>query len=126
MGTLCQDYKPGTGNWVEALTTYCTNYYYKELKMVRKLLKNIARIVMQKYAIQVSSSKDYPLRRFEGKETELDGQIGYGKGSMVFHMLRRIVGKDHFFATLRQFAAQYGGKQASWEDIKKVFEEASW
>jgi hypothetical protein len=40
-------------------------------------------------------------------------------------MLRRVVGKDLFFATLRQFAKQYGGKQASWEDIKKIFEEAS-
>jgi hypothetical protein len=81
--------------------------------------------VMQKYAIQVPPLQDYPLRRFEGKETELDGQIGYGKGSMVFHMLRRIVGRDLFFATLGEFAIHYGGKQASWEDIKKTFEEAS-
>jgi len=117
--------RPGTGNWVEALTTYCTNYYYKELKMANEVAQKHRKDIIQKYAIQVSSSKDYPLRRFEGKETELDAQIGYGKGSMVFHMLRRIVGKDHFFSTLRQFAAQYGGKQAGWEDIKKVFEEAT-
>ena len=117
--------KPGTGNWVEALTTYCTNYYYKELKIGKEVARKHRQEVVQKYAIQVPSSKDYPLRRFEGKDTELDGQIGYGKGSMVFHMLRRVVGKDLFFATLRQFAKQYGGKQASWEDIKKIFEEAS-
>jgi hypothetical protein len=67
----------------------------------------------------------YKIIPFEGKETESDGQIGYGKGSMVFHMLRRIVGKDLFFASLRKFAAQYGGQQASWEDIKKIFEETS-
>jgi hypothetical protein len=119
------DYKPGTGNWVEALTTYCTNYYYKELKIGKEVARKHQQDVMQKYAIQVPLSKDYPLRKFEGKDTELDAQIGYGKGSMVFHMLRRIVGKDLFFATLRQFAMQYGGKQASWEDIKKIFEEAS-
>jgi aminopeptidase N len=119
------DYKPGTGNWVEALTTYCTNYYYKELKIGKEAAHKHRQDVMQKYAVEVPLSKDYPLRRFEGKETELDGQIGYGKGSMVFHMLRRIVGKDLFFATLRQFAMQYGGKQASWEDIQKVFEEVS-
>jgi len=117
--------KPGTGNWVEALTTYCTNYYYKELKIGKEVARKHRQEVVQKYAIQVPPSKDYPLRRFEGKDTELDGQIGYGKGSMVFHMLRRVVGKDLFFAILRQFAKQYGGKQASWEDIKKIFEEAS-
>ncbi len=117
--------KPGTGNWVEALTTYCTNYYYKELKIGKEVARKHRQDVTQKYAIQVPPSKDYPLRKFEGKETEVDAQIGYGKGSMFFHMLRRIVGKDLFFAALRQFAKQYGGQQASWEDIKKVFEEVS-
>ena len=117
--------KPGTGNWVEALTTYCSNYYYKELKIGKEIARKHRQDVMQKYAIQVPPLKDYSLRKFEGKDTELDAQVGYGKGSMVFHMLRRIVGKDLFFATLRQFAMQYGGKQASWEDIKKVFEEVN-
>ena len=117
--------KPGTGNWVEALTTYCANYYYKELKMGKEAARKYRADVMQKYAIEVAPSKDYPLWKFEGKETELDAQIGYGKGSMVFHMLRRNVGKDLFFSTLRRFASQYGGKQASWEDIRKIFEEAS-
>jgi aminopeptidase N len=117
-------YRPGTGNWVEALTTYCTNYYYKELKMANEVAQT-----SQGYPPEICHIKsllqDYPLRKFEGKETESDGQIGYGKGSMVFHMLRRIVGKDLFFASLRKFAAQYGGQQASWEDIKKIFEETS-
>jgi aminopeptidase N len=117
--------KPGTGNWVEALTTYCTNYYYKELKMTKEAAQKYRRDVMQKYAVEVPPSRDYPLREFEGKETDLDGQIGYGKGSMVFHMLRRVVGKDLFFSILRQFAVQYGGKQASWEDIQRTFEEGS-
>jgi len=121
----CVSIKPGTGNWVEALTTYCSNYYYKELKIGKEIARKHRQDVMQKYAIQVPPLKDYSLRKFEGKDTELDAQVGYGKGSMVFHMLRRIVGKDLFFATLRQFAMQYGGKQASWEDIKKVFEEVN-
>jgi aminopeptidase N len=118
-------YKPGTGNWMEALTTYCANYYYKELKIGKEVARKYRQDVVQKYAIEVPLSKDYPLRKFEGKGTELDAQIGYGKGSMVFHMLRRIVGKDLFFATLRQFGMQSGGKQASWEDIKNIFEEVS-
>jgi hypothetical protein len=117
--------KPGPGNWVEALTAYCTNYYYKELKVGNEAAQKYRQDVMQKYAIQVPPSQDYPLREFEGKGTELDGQIGYGKGSMVFHMLRKMVGKDPFFSTLKQFAMQYGGKQASWDDIRKSFEEAS-
>ncbi len=117
--------KPGTGNWVEGLTTYCANYYYRELRMGKEAALKYRQDVMQKYAVQVIPSKDYPLRRFEGKETEVDGQIGYGKGAMVFHMLRRMVGKDLFFGTLRQFAMRYGGKEAGWEDIERIFEETS-
>jgi hypothetical protein len=117
--------KLGTGNWSEALTTYCTNYFYKELKIGEEAARKHRQDVMQKYAIQVPPTKDYPLRQFEGKEGEIDGQIGYGKGSMVFHMLRQMVGKDLFFTTLRNLSRQYGGKQASWEDIGKIFEEAS-
>jgi hypothetical protein len=117
--------KPGMGNWVEALTTYCTNYYYKELKMGEETARKHRQDVMQKYAIQVPSSKDYSLRQFEGKEEEIDGQIGYGKGSMVFHMLRQKVGKDFFFTTLKDFSKRYGGKQASWDDLRETFEKAS-
>lgn len=117
--------KPGTGNWLEALTAYCTNYYYRELMIGERSARKYRQDVLQKYAIEVPPSKDFPLRQFEEKRNELDGQIGYGKGSMVFHMLRRIVGKDLFFATLRKFARQYGGKRASWDDIKKIFEETS-
>jgi aminopeptidase N len=117
--------KPGTGNWVEALTSYCTNYYYKELKVGEEEARKHRQDAMQKYAIQVDPSKDYPLRRFEGKDDEIDGQIGYGKGSMVFHLLRQAVGKDAFFSTLREFSKRFGGKQAAWRDIQQIFEEAS-
>ncbi|HMK77404.1 MAG TPA: M20/M25/M40 family metallo-hydrolase [Thermodesulfobacteriota bacterium] len=117
--------KPGTGNWVEPLTTYCANYYDKELKVGKDAAHKYRQDVMQKYAIKVPLSRDYPLRKFERKETELDARVGYGKGSMVFHMLRRVIGKNLFFASLRQFAMRYGGKQASWEDMQRVFEETS-
>ena len=117
--------KPEGGNWVEALTTYCTNYYYRELKIDEESARKYRQDALQKYAIQVPSSGDYPLRQFEEKRNELDGQIGYGKGSMVFHMLRQIVGKDLFFSTLRRFSKRYGGHQADWRDIEKIFEEAS-
>jgi aminopeptidase N len=115
--------KPGTGNWLEALTTYCTNYFYKELKIGEEAARKHRQDVVQKYAIQVPPTKDYPLRQFEGKEGEIDGQIGYGKGSMVFHMLRQMVGKDLFFTTLKNFSKKYGGRQATWGDFKTAFEE---
>ena len=116
--------KPGTGNWSEALTTYCTNYFYKELKIGEEAARKHRQDVIQKYAIQVPPTKDYPLRQFEGKEGEIDGQIGYGKGSMIFHMIRQMVGKDIFFTTLKNFSKKYGGRQATWDNFWSAFEEA--
>lgn len=115
---------PGTGNWSEALTTYCTNYFYKEWKMGQETASKHRQDVMQKYAIRVPSAKDYSLRQFKGKEGEIDGLIGYEKGSMVFHMLRQRLGKDLFFDTLKNFSRKYGGKYANWDDFKKAFKRA--
>ena len=72
--------KPGTGNWVEALTTYCTNYYYKELKMAKESAHKHRRDVMRKICRWSAPFTRFPLREFEGKETELDGQIRLWKG----------------------------------------------
>jgi aminopeptidase N len=117
--------KRGTGNWLEALTSYCTNYYAVELKEGEEKARDYRRDLLQKYAIMVPPSKDYPLGQFQGKENEADGQIGYGKGSMVFHMLREKVGKDLFFETLRRFSKEFGARQADWMDIRKTFEKSS-
>jgi hypothetical protein len=42
------------------------------------------------------------------------------KGAMVFHMLRARLGDPSFFALLRDFYAQYSGKQASLDDFERM------
>ena len=118
--------KPGTGNWVEALTTYCTNYYYKELKIGEEAARKHRQDVMQKYAIQVASSrKTIPFGNLKAKRRSWTVRLATEKAPWSFTCSGRSSERDLFFATLREFAKRYGGKQASWEDIKKIFEEAS-
>jgi hypothetical protein len=38
----------------------------------------------------VDPEKDYPFRKFSAKEGDFEDDIGYGKASMVFHLLRRM------------------------------------
>lgn len=116
------DYK--RGNWAEALTTYLANYYYKEALLGEDEARRHRIITVERYSIRVSPERGYPLRRFITKEEEFENDIGYGKGSMVFHYLRRIVGDETFFKAIRTFVERYGGRQASWDEIEKVFEEA--
>ncbi len=118
-------YDPDKGNWVEALTTYCTNYYYKELKQGEEAAFKYRKRASQQYSIRVTPEKEYPVRAFKGKTEDYENDIGYTKGSMIFHQLRRWIGEDPFFLGLKEIIRRYGGRRADWEDLQKVFEEVS-
>lgn len=49
----------------------------------------------------------------------------YQKGSWVLHMLRRQLGDSIFHKSIRDYYAQYGGKNADTKDLQKVFEARS-
>lgn len=113
------------GNWVEALTTYCANYYYKELKRGEAEAASHREIASLKYSIMVSKDKDYPVHKFVTKTEPFDNEIGYTKGSMVFHQLRQTIGNEQFFNGIRSLVKEFGGKYAEWEDLQSIFEAAS-
>jgi aminopeptidase N len=45
------------------------------------------------------------------------------KGAMILHMLRWVLGEDKFNKTMREFAAQYGGKAATTDDFREIAEK---
>ena len=49
----------------------------------------------------------------------------YQKGGWVLHMLRSQLGDSAFWKGIRIYYARYAGKNASTEDLQKVFEEVS-
>jgi aminopeptidase N len=49
----------------------------------------------------------------------------YEKGSWVLHMLRRQLGDSVFWKSIRQYYAEYAGKTADTDDLRKVFEKLS-
>lgn len=49
----------------------------------------------------------------------------YQKGGWVLHMLRQQLGDSSFWKSIRTYYGRYAGKNASTEDLKKVFEEVS-
>lgn len=116
------DYKKG--NWAEAITTYLTNYYYKESVLGEEEAKRHRITTVEKFSTKVNFGKEYPLRKFVTKEEDFENEIGYGKGSMVFHDLRRLMGDDIFFNTLKGIVVKYGGRIATWDDFQSEFEKA--
>ncbi|MGH7251026.1 MAG: M1 family metallopeptidase [Nitrospiraceae bacterium] len=114
---------PGTGNWAEGLTTYLANYYYDELTGKAEQAREQRRMMLLGYAVYVRPDTDYPVGRFRRKSDQKDNAIGYQKAAMVFHMLRREIGDEAFWAGLRKLVADYGGSSAAWGDLERVFTE---
>ncbi|WP_055586686.1 M1 family metallopeptidase [Peterkaempfera griseoplana] len=59
-----------------------------------------------------------------GPGTELDPAL-YDKGSLMMHALRRYVGDDTFFATLKRWTADHAYGNASWPAFEKLAAQVS-
>lgn len=71
------------------------------------------------------NNMDFQDKRLYAPEGRLLSSTVYEKGAWVLHMLRRIVGKEKFFAILRNYFERYKYKNASTEDFKKICEDTA-
>ena len=76
--------------------------------------------------IMQSSQKDPPLIRFsyDNREDMFDG-ISYNKGGQILHMLRKQVGDEAFFASLKLYLEKNRFKNAEVHDLRLAFEEVT-
>ncbi len=109
------------GNWSEALTTYVADYLYKERASPEEA-RDYRLHIFRKFATLVTPEKDFPLREFQSRYDPASQAIGYGKGAMVFHMLRQELGEDVFWGTLRDIFRERLFQKTSWKDFQEVFE----
>jgi hypothetical protein len=109
------------GNWSEALTTYVADYHYKEMKSEEDARK-YRRQILRNYTTLVKPARDFALKQFQSRFDPITKTVGYDKGAMVFHMLRRKVGDEAFWGALRDLYRDRLFKATSWTDIQKAFE----
>ncbi len=109
------------GNWSEGLTTYVAEYLYKE-RNSHNQARNYRRQWLRNYTNLVNPARDFPLSAFKSRTDPVTKSVGYDKAAMVFHMLRRTVGDDHFWQTLRDIYAQNRFKVVSWRHLQIAFE----
>ena len=109
-----------SGNWAEGLTTYLSDHLYREQKeegwQYRKQM-------LVDYRSYVTDGTDMPLTDFVRRSDRASRAIGYGKTAMVFHMLKNLMGKDDFHASLKKMIDRNHFKRASWDDIRLSFEQ---
>ena len=109
------------GNWSEALTTYVADYLYKEMKSIEDA-RAYRQQILRNYATLVKPGQDFALNQFQRRYNPTTKTIGYDKGAMVFHMLRRQMGDDAFWGALRDLYRGQLFKKTSWADMQKAFE----
>ncbi len=109
------------GNWSEALTTYVADYLYQEKKSTEDARRYRIQI-LRNYSTLISPDKDFALKQFQSRFDPISKTVGYDKGVMVFHMLRKQLGEEDFWGTLRDLYRERLFKATSWTDFQQAFE----
>jgi len=120
---------PNKGNWCEALTSYCANYYRRILDDGESAGRDYRRGILMKLAGDPENLDNKPVDRF-GVDSDVNRFVGYEKGSFIFMMLEaptpdsrtRTMNRERLLAALRAFSNVYLGKRATWEDLRRTIE----
>ena len=109
------------GNWSEALTTYVADYLYKERKSEEDA-REYRRQILRNYSTLIKPDTDFALNQFQSRSDPVTKTVGYDKGALVFHMLRKHLGEEAFWGSLRDLYRDRLFKATSWTHIQKAFE----
>jgi hypothetical protein len=110
------------GNWSEGLTSYVSDYLYKEMKSV-EAAREYRRQLLRNFSTLVSPENDFALSRFQSRYDPVTKAIGYDKGAMIFHMIRRVIGEEAFWGSLRDIFRDRLFQRTSWSDFQRAFEK---
>ncbi len=108
------------GNWCEGLTAYMADHLMKEQQGKGA---DYRRNALQQYTNHVQDYNDFPIAEFRSRNNPAEAAIGYGKVMMANHMLRKEFGDENFINAYRKFYKEYKFKNASFDDIRKCFED---
>jgi hypothetical protein len=109
------------GNWSEGLTSYVADYLFKEMKSEEAAL-DARRQWLRNFASLVGPDDDFALNRFESRTSPLTKAIGYDKSALVFHMIRRLIGEEAFWGSLRDLYRDRLFQPTAWSDLQRAFE----
>lgn len=107
------------GNWAEGLTAYLSDHLSQAQ---RGTDAGYRRDGLQKFLLFTRDGKDFPLEQFRSRHDETTQSVGYSKSMMLFHMLRKDLGDDRFFAGLRSFYEDYRFRSARFRDLQTSME----
>ncbi len=108
------------GNWSEGLTTYVADHLYQEHSGEDDARSYRLNHLMT-YANLTNSANRFAVQQFMYRSDRPGQAIGYGKAMMIFHMLRREVGDDIFWQTLREITTENMFTHIGWNHFSERF-----
>jgi len=112
----------GKADSEENLPTYNLSVLFKKEKDAGWQDRKKILIDYQSYVV---ASEGVLLKDFN-KVTDLASTaVGQGKGTMLFHMLKNLIGENTFYSALRKLVDEKKFEKTSWADVEKAFEEVS-
>ena len=112
-----------TGNWAEGLTTFMADYALAEER--GEAAARARRLAWLRDVAALPEARDMPLRAFVARRHGAAQVVGYRKSAMLFHMLRRELGRETFDRAIRGFWRTWRGRTAGWRDLRAAFETAA-
>jgi aminopeptidase N len=112
------------GNWAEGLTTYLADYLLKERRSATEG-REYRMQLLSDFATLVTTDSDFPLTGFISRVDPISRAVGYGKSTMLFHMIRTEIGDRAFFAALREIYRERLYRSATWSDFTRAFSRSS-
>ena len=119
---------PGDGNWCEAMTSFCANYFRRIVDDGERAGMEYRRGTLMKLSTDADALDDGPLGAF-GRDNGPGRFVGYDKGAFFFIMLSGLNSYDPQrsagevpWTSLRLFAETHMGRRADWGDIQQAFE----
>ena len=109
------------GNWCEGLTTYVADYLYQEMKSA-EAAREYRLQWLRNFSTLVRPENDFALSRFQSRYDPVTQAIGYDKAAMIFHMIRRVIGEENFWGSLRDIYRDRLFQPTSWSDLQRAFE----
>ena len=109
----------------EGFATYFTHLYNEQFEgrdaFVRGLKNDVNTIVSAQKA-----APDQPIiHRNLADMSKVLNRLVYQKGGWTLHMLRGMIGTEHFWNGIREYYARYRNQNASTDDFRRVMEKAS-
>jgi aminopeptidase N len=115
------------GNWAEGLTAYLADHAFAADQGRGRDFRKEQLIKYQSY---IPADNTLTLEKFTGADDQSAERnriraVGYSKGSMFFHVLKKTLGNDIFLAGVRDFYSRMTYQQAGWSDLLTSFEKAA-